>query len=87
MLGNQQCQGCSGHKGHHWFYEPHGSLIQWRNENDPKSYNAGSELMKKYGGFGSSWTPPDHKSFIHPKDMIKKAFHWLQFRHIKPNKK
>jgi hypothetical protein len=33
---------------------------------------------KKYGGFGSSWTPPDHKKYIHPKSMMKKAFKWVR---------
>lgn len=83
LLYKGQCQGCSGHKGHHWFYEPHGSLFQWANNKDPKSKNSGSKLMKKYGGFGCSITPPDHKSWVHPKRMYKLAYHWCQFNHLK----
>ena len=82
-----QCQGCSGHKGHHWFYEADGSLIQWRNDSDPKSKNDGSKLMKKYGGFGSSYIPPDHERYIHPKDKIKHAYKWLKYRYTKPKNK
>lgn len=85
LIKEGQCQGCSGHKGHHWFYDPTGSLIQWANKKDPKSQYSGSRLMKKYGGFGSSWTPPDHKAWIHPKKMTKKSFKWAKYS--KPIKK
>lgn len=86
LFGVDTCAGCTSHKGHHWCYDKDGSLIQWRNESDPKSKNAGSKLVKKYGGFGSSNTPPDHASYIHPKVKMKHAYRWLQFKHLKQKK-
>lgn len=87
LFGVDQCSGCAGHKGHHWSYSSEGSLIQWVNKADPKSKNADSKRLKKYGGFGSSNTPPDHASYIHPKAKMKYAYRWLQFRHLKPKRK
>jgi len=86
FLYKGQCQGCSGHKGHHWFYQPHGSLFQWRNEKDPKS-KKGFKMVQKYGEFGCSITPPDHESWTHPKRYFKLAFNWCQFNHLKRSRK
>ena len=72
LMKQGQCQGCSGHKGPHWFYDPTGSLIQWKNPND----NTSSKLLGK--NVGSRWTPPDHSSYIHPAKMRKMAFRYLQ---------
>lgn len=75
VLRKGNCQGIAKHKGHHWYYDSDGTLIQWRNNNDEKSKYAGG---KSYGGFGASWTPPDHKHWIHPKSKIKHTFKWAK---------
>ena len=67
-----RCQGVWGHKGVHWAYKPDGSYAYWLNESDPNSI--GEDI-------GAGWTPPDHKSYIHPKDKRKE--YYLSFYSIK----
>ena len=53
-----RCQGESGHKGHHWFYKPNGSLFRWKNKN----WKGGDKK------FGCEIIPPSHYNYVHPKD-------------------
>jgi hypothetical protein len=59
---HHQCEGIDGHDGPHWRYNSHGSLEQEDNEYDPK-----------FGG-GHITTPPDHKDYIPPVDMMNKSY-------------
>lgn len=54
---DKNCVGSMGHSCPHWRYAEDGSLHQWRP----------TKGLKKWDG-ASSMTPPDHKSYIHPKD-------------------
>lgn len=59
FAGGKRCQGVLGHKEHHWYYSLTGGLWQWRDRKGLKPYD-----------WASSYTPPDHHNYIHPKDMI-----------------
>lgn len=65
ILCDLPCQGVFGHKGPHWAYKPNGSYAYWLNESDPDSIEA---------DVGAGWTPPDHKSYIHPKDKSVECY-------------
>ena len=54
-----RCQGVWGHLGVHWSYKPDGSYAYWLNQSDPNSI--GEDI-------GAGWVPPDHESYIQPKD-------------------
>jgi hypothetical protein len=62
--GKQRCQGLRGHEGPHWHYCPDGWLEQWQRRED----------IKGPTDWASSRTPPDHKDYIHPKDMLVKLY-------------
>ncbi len=61
---HRRCQGVRGHEGMHWRYTPSGWLIQWPYKKD----------IKGKFGIAHSLIPPDHKRYIHPKDMAEKYF-------------
>lgn len=60
----QRCQGKKGHKGVHWFYALDGSYEWHDNDNDP---------IKGQEGY-SGTIPPDHPTYVHPKDMADKHY-------------
>ncbi len=59
------CQGVWGHRGVHWAYKPEGSYAYWKNESDPTSIGE---------NVGAGWTPPDHESYVNPKDKRTEYF-------------
>lgn len=61
FMSGCRCQGVEGHKKPHWCYREDGFLEQWKSKKD----------IKGPGDWAASSTPPDHKSYIHPKDKIK----------------
>jgi hypothetical protein len=67
-----ECQGVWGHKGVHWAYRPDGSYSYWKNDSDPTSIRE---------DIGAGWTPPEHDSYIHPKD--KRTEYYRAFYSIK----
>lgn len=61
FLAKLQCQGVKGHSGQHWCYRGNGWLEQWKRKKD----------ITGPMDTASSSTPPDHKMYIHPKDMTE----------------
>lgn len=62
MLGDQ-CQGIKGHEGDHWYYDNRGGYC-WHINGEA------SDPMDIVSGM----TPPDHKKWISPVDMIDKYY-------------
>ncbi|MCC5835216.1 MAG: hypothetical protein JJU20_10815, partial [Opitutales bacterium] len=60
-----ECQGVWGHKGVHWAYKQDGSYAYWKNDSDPDSI--GKDV-------GAGWTPPEHESYIDPRDKRSEYF-------------
>jgi hypothetical protein len=58
LVNDVRCQAPHGHDGMCWTYMPDGSLYQWW----PKRKRTGKQLIS------CSTTPPDHPSYVHPKD-------------------
>lgn len=69
-----RCQGAKNHTEPHWCYNGNGDFIQWKNESDNS---------KEWKNIAESDTPPDHKSWIHPKDMHDKYWMGILFKEEK----
>lgn len=65
VLRRQRCQGVDGHEGPHWYYGPDGSFHQ--------SFR--KETITKPSDIASSSTPPDHKDYVPPSEMVKHLHH------------
>lgn len=59
LIFGGRCQGCKGHEGDHWCYSPDGSYCFGRQPSE----------VKDPLDIASGITPPDHKTYIHPKKM------------------
>lgn len=59
-----ECQGVKGHEGNHWCYANDGSYC----------YSVVKGSKESAAGIGSGMTPPNHKSYVHPKDKRKEYF-------------
>lgn len=64
-LGGLPCQGVFRHEGPHWAYKPDGSYAYWLNQDDPHSIEE---------DIGAAWIPPDHETYIHPKDKLNESY-------------
>jgi hypothetical protein len=69
IIYDVSCQGCANHQGPHWAYDEIGFLVLWKNKNDKDPY---------WKNIALSHTPPQHKNWIHPKDMYAKSYRHMR---------
>lgn len=72
VFTTKRCQGVLKHTGPHWYYGPSGWLEQWKDDKD---------IEGKWDWAALS-TPPDHDSYIHPKDKQNEYFHHFDRREV-----
>ena len=63
LFDGQRCQGATKHTSHHWCYNSAGFLCQWRSSKGLKMHE-----------WAVSITPPGHRNYIEPLEMMKKHY-------------